>query len=150
MGTTQGHCEVCGEGLGLPDAFRHRERMDCIKRLKADVEQLRIDAEAGRLFERAANAQRQKLHECRQRLVGCEDKLERLRAENAKLRDSVKAADDGREEWESTCKTAEEENEQLRAERDSARGAARWVLPFLVNEPQHLATATKRWPWLKD
>lgn len=36
------------------------------------------------------------------------------------------------------------------AERDDAREAARWMLPFLVNEPQHLREACRRWPWLEE
>jgi hypothetical protein len=30
-----------------------------------------------------------------------------------------------------------------------AQEAARWLLPFLVNEPQHLKTALEKWPWLQ-
>jgi len=36
MGTTQGHCEVCGEPLGFPASFRHGDTKDCIKWLKAE------------------------------------------------------------------------------------------------------------------
>lgn len=35
-------------------------------------------------------------------------------------------------------------------ERDDARQAARWMLPFLVNEPQHIREACRRWPWLEE
>jgi predicted kinase len=40
--------------------------------------------------------------------------------------------------------------EQLAAERDEAREAARWLLPFLVNCPAHVDVAASRWPWLLD
>jgi hypothetical protein len=30
-----------------------------------------------------------------------------------------------------------------------AQECARWLLPFLVNEPHHLKTALERWPWLQ-
>lgn len=43
MGTTQGHCEVCGEGLGFPDAFRHGDVRHCIARLKREVDRLKAD-----------------------------------------------------------------------------------------------------------
>ena len=28
--------------------------------------------------------------------------------------------------------------------------AARWLLPFLVNEPAHLSNAISQWPWLEE
>ena len=31
-----------------------------------------------------------------------------------------------------------------------ARNAARWLMPFLCNEPAYLATAVQQWPWLKN
>ena len=37
----------------------------------------------------------------------------------------------------------------LEYERDDAKQCARWMLCFLVNEPQHLAEARRRWPWLE-
>lgn len=43
-----------------------------------------------------------------------------------------------------------QEIERLRAEVESSRETARWLLPFLVNEPHHLSTAVERWPWLKE
>lgn len=42
--------------------------------------------------------------------------LSHARQENDRLREHVKAADDGREEWETSCKAAEAENERLRTE----------------------------------
>lgn len=51
-----------------------------------------------------------------------------------------------RDEWPESARLAK----RAMDERDDARQAARWMLPFLVNEPQHLREACRRWPWLED
>lgn len=45
----------------------------------------------------------------------------------------------------------EDECERRRWETEDSRKAARWMLPFLINEPaHHLSEAVRRWPWLKE
>lgn len=56
------------------------------------------------------------------------------------------AEQSGRPEGESIA----ESMRALAAQRDEGIAAARWLLPFLVNEPRHLADAINRWPWLKE
>lgn len=71
-------------------------------------------------------------------MVGAARGCRKAADEIEQLRDSVKAADDGREEWESACKSAEAENEWFRAviERLKANFAS---MKALVEEAVELA-----------
>lgn len=69
--------------------------------------------------------------------------IERLRNVDAELAREKKEVERLEYAWRDLQRTKDREVGE-------AREAARWLLPFLVNEPKHLAIAIDRYPWLEE
>lgn len=110
--------------------LRYRElRADIYRELRADVARLTLE---------------------RDKALGSRD-LARTAAVNAIARSNAITSERdeaNRRFSEMTTPTGREI--ELTIERDEAREAARWLLPFTMRDARHTATACSRWTWLES